>query len=70
MYVNTVNIPITILFHVLDTIGDKFFIILQGSVQVLVPHPEITEVKTLIEQSRKVMEEKEQALKEVNTKIH
>ena len=32
--------------------GDKFFIILHGTVNVLIPHPDIKDAKIKIEESR------------------
>ncbi len=43
--------------------GDKFYIILQGSVNVLIPSPEVKEAKKKIEESQYDIDKKKLELK-------
>ena len=54
---------------ILGSLGDKFYIILQGQVSVLIPNPEIKEVHQQIENSRKFIDEKRNQLKDLQTLI-
>ena len=54
---------------ILGSLGDKFYIILQGQVSVLIPNPEIKEVHQQIENSRKFIDEKRNQLKDLHTLI-
>ena len=49
--------------------GDKFYIILQGTVGVLIPSPIVKDSVKLIEEKRERIEERKALLKEVIAKI-
>lgn len=63
------NMVLKCILIFLGSLGDKFYIILQGQVSVLIPNPEIKEVHQQIENSRKFIDEKRNQLKDLHTLI-
>ena len=49
--------------------GDKFYIILEGTVSVIIPHPEVKDVVDQIEESKNNIDEVREQLREVQEQI-